>query len=190
MAWFDRLRSAWGKSSGAGAPDPSTGPAPDSTVAPEDITIEQAEEIGREVRPEDYVGGDAEANQRMVRDGFLTKARQLLGKIPLGQDTVAMYFVMIDKQTPTWVKGTVGAALAYFVMPIDAVADVIPFVGLVDDAGVLAATLSAVSAFVTDKHQQQAQRWIAGEPDPELETDSATGTPRDVSPDAAGSRAR
>jgi uncharacterized membrane protein YkvA (DUF1232 family) len=118
------------------------------------------------------VGDDEARNERVVRDGFLAKARRYLGQMPLAQETVAMYFCLLDPKTPLWVKGTVAAALAYFILPLDAIPDLLPIVGFSDDAGVLAAALSAVSAHITDEHRARARGWMTA--------------PIDVTPTAAG----
>src|SRR5437764_776299 len=96
------------------------------------------------IDPEDYVGHDSARNEAVVREGFLTKAKRYLSHLPLAQETVEMYFCMLDAKTPLWVKATVAAALAYFILPLDALPDFIPIAGLGDDAGVLAAALTAV----------------------------------------------
>jgi uncharacterized membrane protein YkvA (DUF1232 family) len=80
-----------------------------------------------------------------------------------------MYFCLLDPKTPVWVKGTAAAALAYFILPLDAVPDLLPIVGLSDDAGVLAAALTALSAHITDEHRTRAREWMAVE----IETPSA-----------------
>src|SRR5687767_7500772 len=56
------------------------------------------------VRPEDYVGDDERRNEQVVREGFLAKARRHLNRLPLAQETVAMYFCLLDPGTPLWVK--------------------------------------------------------------------------------------
>jgi uncharacterized membrane protein YkvA (DUF1232 family) len=115
------------------------------------------------IRPEDYVGSDEAKNERTVREGFASKAKRYLRMLPMASDVVAMYFCMLDAKTPFWVKGTVAAALAYFILPGDAVPDLLPLVGLSDDAGVLAATLAAVSAHVTEEHRVRAREWMEHE---------------------------
>src|SRR4051794_11467305 len=65
------------------------------------------------IRPEDYVGSNESANEQIVREGFLAKAKRYLNRLPLAQETVAMYFCLLDPRTPLWVKATVAAALAY-----------------------------------------------------------------------------
>ncbi|SIO34962.1 Uncharacterized membrane protein YkvA, DUF1232 family [Singulisphaera sp. GP187] len=115
------------------------------------------------VRPEDYVGHDEARNEHVVREGFLAKAKRSLNRLPLAHETVALYFCLLDPKTPLWVKGIVGAALAYFILPLDAIPDFLPLAGFSDDAGVLAAALTAVSAHITDEHRARARAWMAVE---------------------------
>jgi uncharacterized membrane protein YkvA (DUF1232 family) len=115
------------------------------------------------VRPEDYVGADEARNERVVREGFAAKAKRYLRQIPFAADVAAMYFCLLDPKTPLWVKGTVAAALAYFILPLDAIPDLLPIVGMSDDAGVLAAALTAVSAHLTDDHRARARAWLEAE---------------------------
>jgi len=112
------------------------------------------------IDPEAYVGHDAARNERVVREGFVAKAKRYLNRLPLAQETVALYFCVLDPKTPAWVKATAAAALAYFILPLDALPDLMPLVGLSDDAAVLAAALTAVSAHVTDEHRARARAWM------------------------------
>src|SRR5690348_4010871 len=112
------------------------------------------------IHPEDYVGDDIGRNEQVVREGFASKAKRYLRRLPMATEVVALYFCMLDPKTPLWVKGTVAAALAYFILPLDAIPDVLPVVGLGDDASVLAAALTAVSAHITDEHRARARSWM------------------------------
>jgi uncharacterized membrane protein YkvA (DUF1232 family) len=116
-----------------------------------------------DVDPEDYVGRDAAKNEATARTGFVAKAKRCLNRLPMAGEVVAMYFCMLDPKTPIWVKTTTAAALAYFILPLDAIPDLMPLVGLSDDAGVLAAALTAVSAHVTSEHRDRARAWMADE---------------------------
>lgn len=118
---------------------------------------------GEPIDPEVYVGHDAARNAEKVRQGFARKAKRFLRHIPLAGEVVAAYFCMLDGKTPLWVKGTVAAALAYFVLPVDAMPDFLPIVGMSDDAGVLAAALTAVSAHINGDHRRQAHQWLETE---------------------------
>ena len=81
----------------------------------------------------------------------------------MASEVVAMYFCMLDPTTPLWVKGTVAAALAYFILPLDAIPDLIPLAGLGDDAGVLTAALTAITAHITAEHRRKARAWLDAE---------------------------
>ncbi len=115
------------------------------------------------IDPGKYVGRDPSDVEAAAREGFAAKARRHLRKLPMARETVALYFCLLDPTTPLWVKGIVAAALAYFVLPLDAIPDILPIVGLGDDAGILAAAYTAVSAFVTDDHREKARAWIDDE---------------------------
>jgi len=49
-------------------------------------------------------------------------------------------------------------ALAYFVLPFDAVPDILAGVGFTDDVTVLLATLAIVRSHITDLHRDKARR--------------------------------
>lgn len=116
--------------------------------------------VRSQVRAEDYVGEDTVHHAEIIREGFASKAKRFLRQVPIAADVVAMYFCLLDARTPTWVKATVGAALAYFILPLDAIPDILPLVGLSDDVGVLTAAVTAVSSHLTDEHRQKAREWM------------------------------
>ena len=115
------------------------------------------------IRPEDYVGADEARNERVVRERFAAKAKRYLREVPMASEVVAGYFCMIDPETPLWVKGIAAAALAYFILPLDAVPDLLPIVGLSDDISVLTAALTTLSAFIKDEHRRKARAWMEHE---------------------------
>lgn len=59
-----------------------------------------------------------------------------------------LYYAAQKEDTPVWAKTTVYGALAYFISPIDAIPDITPVIGYVDDLGVLAAAVTAISSYV------------------------------------------
>ena len=91
------------------------------------------------------------------------KLRRLSGKLPLVTDVVAMYYAMLDDETPTWAKVQIAGAIGYFVLPIDLVPDfILPIpVGYVDDAAVIAACMGIVNAHVTSEHRRRARAFFA-----------------------------
>jgi uncharacterized membrane protein YkvA (DUF1232 family) len=65
-----------------------------------------------------------------------------------------------DESTPTWAKTVIGGALAYLILPIDAIPDVIPIVGFTDDIGALAAAGATVATYITDEHKREAEEQV------------------------------
>ena len=67
-----------------------------------------------------------------------------------------LYYAAQQPDTPKWAKTVIYGALAYFVLPVDAVPDAIPLAGFTDDLGALAAALATVAAYVTDEVKRLA----------------------------------
>ena len=61
-----------------------------------------------------------------------------------------LYYTAQQPSTPAWAKAVIYGALAYFVLPTDAIPDVIPVAGFTDDLGALAAALGTVAMYVDD----------------------------------------
>jgi uncharacterized membrane protein YkvA (DUF1232 family) len=61
-----------------------------------------------------------------------------------------LYYSAQQPGTPVWAKTVIYGALAYFVLPVDAIPDLIPVAGYTDDLGALAAALGTVAAYVTN----------------------------------------
>lgn len=96
-------------------------------------------------------------NEKTVRDGFWKKLAKFVGHIPFAEDAAAAWFCSRDPKTPTRVKATLLAALAYFVMPIDVIPDFITGLGFTDDATVLMAAIGLVSTHLTPEHRKAAR---------------------------------
>ncbi|TXH71619.1 MAG: DUF1232 domain-containing protein [Thiothrix sp.] len=87
-----------------------------------------------------------------------------------GRDVVELalklYYCLQDPDTPKWAKTIIIGALAYFIMPVDAIMDFIPG-GYVDDWGALAGALATVVTHIKDSHVQQAKtkttEWFGAE---------------------------
>ncbi|MDJ0928993.1 MAG: YkvA family protein [Gammaproteobacteria bacterium] len=72
-----------------------------------------------------------------------------------------LFYAAERPETPKWAKATVYGALAYFVLPADAVPDITPLAGYSDDLTVLAAALATVSRFVDAEVKAQTNRTLA-----------------------------
>lgn len=69
-----------------------------------------------------------------------------------------LYYAAQSPQTPQWARGVIYGALAYFILPVDAIPDLLPVVGYSDDLGALAAAVGMVAMYVTDEVKEQARR--------------------------------
>ena len=105
-------------------------------------------------------------NEQTVRENFWAKVKRLGRNLPFADDLVAAYFCTLDPATPNRVRLTLLAALAYFVMPFDAVTDLLPLIGFADDAAVLAAAISQVAGAITEGHREKARAALADEDGP------------------------
>ena len=101
-------------------------------------------------------------NEEYVQKNFWDKIKKNSSKIPFVNDVVAMYYCLLDKETPLPIKVSIITALAYFISPIDAIPDIMVGVGYADDAGVVATTLALIQAHVTTKHYKQAEEYLNG----------------------------
>ena len=68
-----------------------------------------------------------------------------------------LYFTLQRPETPKAAKATIIGALAYFIMPFDAVADFLPGIGFTDDLGALAAAVVTVWKYVTPEIRERAK---------------------------------
>lgn len=107
--------------------------------------------------------GSEEGRRReeRVRDRFWRTARRAARQVPFMDEVVAAYYAALDLETPGRVRGTLFAALAYFVMPVDAVPDILALVGFTDDIAVLTAVLAAIRPHIKESHRLAARRALA-----------------------------
>lgn len=111
----------------------------------------------------DLPGGEASAAadaEQAVRGGFWRKLQRGAARVPFAEDAVAAYYAAFDRNTPLKVRATLLAALAYFVMPVDALPDVMPLLGFTDDAAVLMAAIRLISTHIGPEHRALARSQI------------------------------
>lgn len=99
-------------------------------------------------------------NERRVSRGFLPKLRRVAARIPFAADLVQVWFCARDPETPAGAKALMMAALAYFVVPTDAIPDMIAGLGFTDDAAVLAVVLATVGRHLKPRHKDAARAWL------------------------------
>lgn len=111
---------------------------------------EEMEAIRKSLRDEAKFGAD-----------FMARLKRVAKRIPFAEDLLAAWFCARDPATPRRVRLTLLAALGYFVLPIDAIPDIMPLIGFTDDAAVIAAAIAAVAGSITVEHRERAKRAMA-----------------------------
>ncbi len=100
------------------------------------------------------------------RDELLTKIISALPLLKTRQGTrlistvLQLFYLAKSAELPLWVKGTVIAALGYFIVIPDAIPDVTPVVGFVDDLGVLVSALAAVAPYISPAIKKRVEETL------------------------------
>jgi len=97
-----------------------------------------------------------QVNEMRVRAGFWPKIIRTAARIPFADQALSVWFAARDPETPTAAKGMMLGALAYFVMPLDAIPDIFAGIGFTDDAAVFAALIATLGANIKRRHRDQA----------------------------------
>ena len=106
---------------------------------------------------------DPKAREHMERDkatvlgGFWPKIGALFAQVPFAEELLTAYYCAFDRTTPFHVRAGLLAALAYFVLPFDFMPDLLPIIGLSDDAAVLAAAIKLVFSHIEPEHRTAAR---------------------------------
>jgi uncharacterized membrane protein YkvA (DUF1232 family) len=99
-------------------------------------------------------------NEQRVDEGFWPKFRRTAAKLPFAKEMLSVWYCAKDEETPIAAKGMMFAALAYFVLPVDAIPDFIAGLGYTDDAAVFTALMAIVGRNLKPKHKLAAKRDI------------------------------
>lgn len=98
-----------------------------------------------------------QVNEMRVRAGFWPKVGRVAARLPFADRLVSVYYAARDPETPLAAKGIMMGALAYFVLPTDAIPDVLAGIGFTDDAAVITALLATLGANVKRRHKELAE---------------------------------
>lgn len=71
-----------------------------------------------------------------------------------------LYYLIRSPGVPIWIKGVVVGALGYFIVTPDAVPDITPVIGFVDDLGVLAAAFAAVTTHISPRIKKRVEEML------------------------------
>jgi uncharacterized membrane protein YkvA (DUF1232 family) len=103
------------------------------------------------------VGSTPEAEHRATHE-TLKYLKEVFAKVPFGESVVALWYFMTESPASIAEKAFAIGALVYFVSPVDALPDTIPFVGFLDDAGVIAAVVGYYGSKI-DPYRDRFQDW-------------------------------
>lgn len=98
-----------------------------------------------------------QVQRRLIDRDFWRKLLKVAAQIPFAEDLAAAWFCVADPATPARVKALLIGALAYFVLPFDAIPDFIAGFGFTDDAAVLAMAIRLVSGNLKETHYEKAR---------------------------------
>lgn len=101
-----------------------------------------------------------EERERVVRAKFWPKMRRVMRKVPFARDAAAAYYCAMDRNTPLRAKGVILAALGYFILPFDAIPDVLAVIGFTDDIAVLTAALAMIRSHIRMEHYEAADAML------------------------------
>ena len=121
---------------------------------PTEIIIENGESIPTQLPI------PTERQRKRTKRKLIPKLLRVAGRIPFADDLASAYYCAIDAETPMKVKMVLFAALGYFVLPVDAIPDVLTGLGFTDDATVLATALGIVGAHIREPHRIAARRLL------------------------------
>ena len=96
------------------------------------------------------------------KDSFWEKAGRFVRRAgkPVIVPALVLYYCLEDPDTPQWACRIIKGALVYFVMPIDAIPDFIPFAGFADDLAVLVLAIALVVIHIKPEHKKMAEeKW-------------------------------
>lgn len=108
-------------------------------------------------QPDPEIIGPADGHEARVRARFWKTVRKAIAAIPFLDEVIAAYYCALDRETPAAVRATLFAALAYFVLPFDAVPDFLIGIGFADDATILLAAIGAVRRHIGERHRAAAR---------------------------------
>lgn len=101
--------------------------------------------------------GPEDEQKITIREKLLATAKKAARQVPFMEDVIAGYYCALDPSTPTKVRATLLAALAYFVLPVDTIPDFILGIGFGDDATVLMAAFAMMRSHIRNDHYDAAR---------------------------------
>jgi uncharacterized membrane protein YkvA (DUF1232 family) len=111
-------------------------------ITPDDEIFENLGDLGAfrtGGRTEKEIEADYKEKSNYVEENLWSKVQRVGKKISFAKDIMALYSYMKDPFVSWHRKAIVIMGLVYFISPIDAIPDIAPFIGYLDDLGVVTA---------------------------------------------------
>lgn len=124
----------------------------------EPFTEAEMQAIRRAASGED---AGAHAREEHVRTNFWRALKRIARHTPFAHDLAAAFYCARDPATPMKVRMILFGALGYFIMPLDAISDLLPLVGFTDDIAVLTLAIATVTTAIKPEHRQMAENALA-----------------------------
>ena len=95
-------------------------------------------------------------------ESFWAKVRRFSRKSSRAglENALKLYYAAKDPATPGWARKVMYSALGYWILPVDAIPDLLPAAGYTDDIGVMTLALATVALHITDAHQRKARETL------------------------------
>lgn len=110
-----------------------------------------------DIEPAEETTDYAEAYSESRFKSKLARYALLAGQT-LVEKALTLFYALRDPDTPIRAKMIIIAALGYFIVPLDAIPDIIPGAGFSDDLGALAVAITLIATHVKPEHTERAHR--------------------------------
>ncbi len=113
-------------------------------VTPDDEIFENLGDLGAfrtGGKTEREIEEDYKERAGFVEENLWNKVQRVGKKISFAKDIMALFSYMKDPFVSWHRKAIVVMGLVYFISPIDAIPDIAPFIGYLDDLGVITAVI-------------------------------------------------
>ena len=131
---------------------------------PKDRLIASADSVEElvGVLPDFIAESQTELVNQYKEDSFFKKIGQVVGAI--GRSALVhlftLYHLLLDENTPTSVKMQIMGVLAYFILPIDLIPDVLVPIGYSDDMALVMNLIATIPGYITPEITQRAEQSV------------------------------
>jgi uncharacterized membrane protein YkvA (DUF1232 family) len=103
-------------------------------------------------------GSVTASDRALVERGFWAKLRNhaMVAGREVVEKALWLYYAARAPHTPAWARSVIYGALAYLVLPADAIPDALPAIGFTDDLATLTAAVATVALFIDDAVKAKA----------------------------------